>query len=341
VTASRSFAFLAFVAFRALFPAPASAQETYRWEVPKGFPAPLVPADNPMTAIKVELGRYLFYDPRLSVNGKTSCATCHRQELAFTDGRATAVGTTGQVHSRNVMSLVNVAYNASLTWGDPHVRRLEDQAPIPLFGDRPIEMGLREADGVPAPVAADARYRDLFARAFPGEAPALTMRNAVKAIAAFERTIISAASPYDRYHYSGETEAVSTAARRGETLFYSQPLSCFRCHGGFNFSDAIEFDGRPRRQPPLHATGVASAGLFKAPSLRNVALTAPYMHDGSLPTLEAVLDRYAAGGGHVPDQDPLIDGFPLSPAQRSDIIEFLRSLTDNSVVHNPRFANPW
>lgn len=319
----------------------ALAQDAYRWDLPKGFPAPLVPADNPMSAAKVELGRYLFYDARLSVNGKTACATCHRQELAFTDGRATAIGTTGQLHTRNAMSLVNVAYSASLTWADPHVRRLEEQAPVPLFGDRPLEMGLREADGVPPAVAADARYRDLFARAFPGEEPALSMKNAVKAIAAFERTIVSAASPYDHYHYGGDDAAISAAARRGETLFYSTPLLCFQCHGGFNFSDSVEFEGRPRREPPMHATGVASPGKFKAPSLRNVAVTAPYMHDGSMPTLEAVLDRYAAGGGHVPDQDQRIGGFPLTPAQRADLIEFLRSLTDDSVVRNPRFANPW
>ena len=341
MTAFRGFAALLLGSIQILFPAAGLAQDGYRWELPKGFPPPLVPADNPMSEVKVELGRYLFYDTRLSVNGKTSCATCHRQDRAFTDGRPTAVGTTGQFHTRNAMSLVNVAYSASLTWCDPHVRRLEDQAPIPIFGERPIEMGLREADGVPPPVASDTRYRDLFARAFPGETLAFTMRNAVKAIAAFERTIISAASPYDRYHYGGDDSAVSAAARRGETLFFSQPLSCFRCHGGFNFSDATEFEGRPRRQPPMHATGAAGPGMFKAPSLRNVALTAPYMHDGSLPTLEAVLDRYAAGGGHVPDQDPLIGGFPLSPAQRSDLIEFLRSLTDESLLHDPRFASPW
>jgi cytochrome c peroxidase len=341
VSACRWFPVLVLGAGQILLPTVASAQDAYRWELPRGFPPPLVPADNPMSEVKVELGRYLFYDTRLSVNGKTSCATCHRQEHAFTDGRPTAVGTTGQVHSRNAMSLVNVAYSASLTWGDPHVRRLEDQAPIPMFGEQPIEMGLREADGVPPRVAADPRYRDLFARAFPGETPPLTMRNAVKAIAAFERIIISAASPYDRYHYGGDDAAVSAAARRGETLFYSQPLSCFRCHGGFNFSDSTEFEGHPRRQPPTHATGAAGPGMFKAPSLRNVALTAPYMHDGSLPTLEAVLDRYAAGGGHVPDQDPLIGGFPLSPAQRSDLIEFLRSLTSESVLRDPRFANLW
>lgn len=320
--------------------AAAAAQQAYQWDLPRGFPKPLVPADNPMSAAKVELGRYLFYDTRFSVNGKTACATCHRQELAFTDGRPTAIGTTGQVHTRNAMSLVNVAYGAALTWGDPHVRKLEDQALIPMFGEKPVEMGLREADGVPAAIAADARYRELFPGAFPGESPALTMRNAVKAIAAFERTIISAASPYDRYHYGGDDSAVSAAARRGETLFNSQPMRCFRCHGGFDFTDAIEYDGHPRREVPTHATGASGPGKFKVPSLRNVAVTAPYMHDGSIPTLEAVLDRYATGGGHVPDQDPLIEGFPLSTAQRADMIEFLKSLTDESALHNPKFAAP-
>jgi cytochrome c peroxidase len=139
-----------------------------------------------MSAVKVELGRYLFYDKRLSVNGETSCATCHRQELAFTDGRKTALGTTGQLHSRNAMSLVNVAYSAALTWSNPELRRLEDQALIPMFGEHPVEMGLREADGLPALVAADQRYQSLFAQAFPGEADQVNFHNEVKAIAAFE-----------------------------------------------------------------------------------------------------------------------------------------------------------
>jgi cytochrome c peroxidase len=320
-------------------------QDSYRWVLPKGFPRPSVPADNPMSQVKVELGRYLFYDKRLSVNGEFSCATCHRQELAFTDGRKTALGATGQLHSRNSMSLVNVAYSAALTWSNADLRRLEDQAPIPMFGDRPVEMGLpriREdaAEGVPAPVAADSRYRDLFARAFPGEPGAINIRNAVKAIAAFERTIISIASPYDRYHYGGDDNAVPDAAKRGEILFFSQKLSCFRCHGGFNFSDAMESEGRPKRDLLFHNNGVGT-GKFKTPTLRNVALTAPYMHDGSIATLEGVLDNYAAGGHDNPDKDRLIGGFPLSAGGREDLIEFLRSLTDDAVTHDPRFANPW
>jgi len=316
------------------------AQDAYQWALPKGFPKPAVPADNPMSAVKVELGRYLFYDKRLSVNGESSCATCHRQELAFTDGRKTALGTTGQLHSRNAMSLVNVAYSAALTWSNADLRRLEDQALVPMFGENPVEMGMHETDGLPAPVAADTRYRDLFARAFPGESDAINSRNVVKAIAAFERTIISEDSPYDRYHYGGDDNAVSAAAKRGEILFFSQKLSCFRCHGGFNFSDAMESAGRPQRELLFHNNGVGT-GKFKTPSLRNVALTAPYMHDGSIATLEGVLDNYAAGGHDNPDKDRLIGGFPLTPDGRADLIEFLRSLTDDAVTHDPRFANPW
>lgn len=315
-------------------------QESYRWDLPKGFPKPSVPFDNPMSAVKVELGRYLFYDKRLSVNGESSCATCHRQELAFTDGRKTAIGATGQLHSRNAMSLVNVAYSAALTWSNADMRQLESQALVPMFGEHPVEMGLREADGVPAAVAADARYRDLFSRAFPGESGAINARNVVKAIAAFERTIISARSPYDRYHYGGDDNAVSDAAKRGEILFFSQKLACFRCHGGFSFSDATEFDGHTRREIPLHNNGVGT-GKFKTPTLRNIALTAPYMHDGSMPTLESVLDNYAAGGHDNPDKDPLIGGFTLSAGGRADLIEFLRTLTDDAVTHDARFANPW
>lgn len=323
-----------------LFAGALFAQSDWNWNLPKGFPVPLVPADNPMSAAKVELGRYLFYDTRLSVNGATACATCHRQELAFTDGRVTAIGATGEHHTRNAMSLVNVAYSASLTWSDPHMRELERQALVPMFGEQPLEMGLRRNDGLPRAIASDPRYLDLFARAFPAEAGPPTLENAVKAIAAFERTIISASSSYDRYHYGGDNSAVTAAARRGETLFFSQPLSCFRCHGGFNFSDAIQYQNRPRHEASMHTTGVASPGIFKAPSLRNVAVTGPYMHDGSLPSIEAVLDRYAAGGGHVAGQDPLIGGFTLTAPQRSDLIEFLHSLTDAALLHDPRFSKP-
>jgi cytochrome c peroxidase len=316
----------------------------YQWNLPKGFPKPYVPADNPMTAAKVELGRYLFYDTRMSVNGKAACATCHKQELAFTDGLAVSAGATGESHSRGAMSLVNVAYSGVLTWGNPQMKSLEKQALTPMFGDHPVELGLREGDRFLPTLRANLTYRVLFERAFPADADRFTIANVTRALGCFERSILSARSPYDRYHYGRDDSAISDSAKRGEILFFDQRLSCFRCHGGFNFSDATISERNPERAIEFHNTGVskAEAGKFKAPTLRNIALTAPYMHDGSIPTLERVLDHYAAGGlGHDnPGKDPLIAGFALSQQDRKDLIAFLESLTDDAVIHDPRFADP-
>lgn len=346
----------------AFLPLASAQQADYQWNLPKGFPRPYVPPDNPMTAAKVELGRYLFYDTRMSVNGKESCASCHKQELAFTDGRAVGVGATGESHSRGAMSLANIAWAGPLTWSNPGLRSLEQQALIPMFGGHPVELGLREGEGLPASIRSDPKYRPLFANAFPEDADPFTISNVTKALASFERTIISSHSPYDRYHYYREDDAVSESAKRGEVLFFDQRLSCFRCHEGFNFSDSTVSERSFRRPGVFHNTGLynpypapnvgifeftrlaADQGRFKTPTLRNIALTAPYMHDGSLPTLEAVIDHYATGGrnGHDnPNKDPLISGFAIKPQDRADLIEFLRSLTDEDLTHDPRLSNPW
>jgi cytochrome c peroxidase len=312
----------------------------------------------------------------MSVNRKASCATCHQQELAFTDGRAVSRGATGQLHSRSAMSLVNVAYSGVLTWSNPGMKLLEEQALVPMFGDHPIELGLREGDGFLPMLRSDPKYRVLFERAFPDDRERVTAGNVSRALACFERSIISARSPYDRYHYGGDDSAVSDSAKHGEVLFFSQNIACFRCHGGFNFSDATVSEGRPGREIEFHNTGLynlpgllsypapdvgiyeftkraADAGKFKTPTLRNIAITAPYMHDCSIRTLEGVLDHYAAGGRTInsganagagrdnPNKDHLIGGFPLSLQDRKDLIAFLDSLTDDAVLHDPRFANPW
>jgi cytochrome c peroxidase len=350
--------------------------ETYAWRLPLGFPEPLVPADNPMTVPKVELGRYLFYDTRMSTNGRQSCAGCHRQDLAFTDGKKVSAGTTGELHPRNAMSLVNVAYSSVLTWNNPTKTKLEDQALVPMFGTHPVELGLRKGDKFLPTLRADRTYRALFPRAFPGKADPYTIENVSKSIACFERSIISAHSPYDRYHYERDDAAVSDSAKKGEELFFSERCACFHCHGGFNFSDATVTKRSGPRSAEFHNNGLynvngkysypspnlgiyeytkraSDIGKFKAPTLRNIAVTGPYMHDGSIATLGEVVDHYAAGGRTIasgpfsgvgsknPNKDPRIGGFPLTEQDRSDIVAFLESLTDHDVLKDPRFANPW
>jgi cytochrome c peroxidase len=367
VMAARILQAFVFAALALSFPPAGAAADGYVWDLPRGFPKPRVPAANPMSQAKAQLGRYLFYDKRMSVNGTQSCASCHRQELAFTDGRATAIGATGQDHPRSAMSLVNVAYAAALTWSNPNLRSLEEQALIPMLSEHPVELGLR--GGVNAflsHLAADPVYCALFPKAFPEAKNPFTLANAAKALATFERTIISARSPHDRYHFDGDRSAISDSAQRGEAIFFGDTVAgCFHCHSGFNFSDAqfhntALYNMSGTFAYPWPNLGIytqtrkrADVGKFKTPSLRNVALTAPYMHDGSVATLEDVLDHYAAGGrtiaagpfagrGHDnPNRDARMTGIELTPQNRQDLLAFLRSLTDTDLTHDPRFSNPW
>jgi cytochrome c peroxidase len=338
----------------------------FNWNLPPGFPKPAVPANNPMSATKVELGRYLFYDRRMSVNGEGSCAKCHRQELAFTDGRARAEGATGQVHPRSSMSLVNVAYAPMLTWANPSLDSLEEQALGPMLGLDPIELGLKgnEQSFIKA-VRRDPVYQRLFPQAFPEQGDVYTLQNIIKAIAAFERTIISMRSPYDRYRWGADLSAISDSAKRGELIFSSSERGgCFRCHDGWNFS-SIRFEGSRVRtgedgmRGSFFNTGVSSyqapnrgvyeytkraedIGKFRAPTLRNIAVTAPYMHDGSLATLEEVIDHYAAGGKYdYPNKSPILKPIRLTDGEKRDLVEFLRSLTDEEMLRDPRWSDPW
>jgi cytochrome c peroxidase len=192
----------------------------FDWHLPGTIPVPEVPADNPMSAAKVELGRWLFHDARLSGNKTMSCASCHVQALAFTDGRARSIGSTGEVHPRGSMSLVNTAFASRLTWANPLFDKLEDQALVPLLGDDPIEMGLAgHEDRVIELLRAEVRYSTLLEEAFPNDADPHSLLNAIRAIAAFVRTINSFNSPYDRY-LGGDETAMSAAAIRGMDLFF-------------------------------------------------------------------------------------------------------------------------
>src|SRR5262245_45766711 len=323
-----------------------------------------------MSAARIDLGRRLFYDTRLSGNRTQACATCHQQARAFTDGRPRAIGSTGETHRRSAMSLANVGYAVSLTWADGKLRRLEEQVLIPLLGDHPVELGMggREEELL-ARLADEPIYPPLFAAAFPEETHPIRLENVTRAIAAFERTLVSGDSPYDRLVYRDDGAALSAAAKRGMRLFFSDRLACSHCHAGPTFSGPIDYVGTealPAPPRPLfHNTGLydldgkggyprsdtgleartgrrRDMGRFKAPTLRNIALTAPYMHDGSIATLEEAIGHYARGGragGTSRVKDPLVSGFAISGEETRDLIEFLHSLTDEGFTRDPRFAD--
>ncbi len=349
----------------------------YSWSLPTGFPTPKALADNPMSAAKVELGRHLFYDLRMSVNQTTACASCHLPERAFTDGRITAVGATGEVHPRNAMSLTNVVYNSTFNWANPIVTTLHAQALIPMFGEFPLELGWSDHEAeILDRFRRDTRYPPLFAAAYPGEADPVNADRIAKAIAAFESTLISGRSPYDQATFQGDRNAMSSAARRGRELFFSERMECFHCHGGFNFSQSVSHAGTSITQAdffnnglynmgntgdyPLDNRGLweftqksSDMGRFRPPTLRNIELTAPYMHDGSIATLEEVIDHYARGGRLISDgpfagdgaknpyKSELIVSFSLTAREKQDLIAFLHSLTDWNFICDPRFADPF
>jgi len=351
-------------------------QPDYDWQLADDMPRPAVPEDNPMSAVKVELGRRLFYDRRLSVNQTTSCATCHVQALAFTDGRPRSVGATGEIHPRGSMSLVNTAYASRLTWANSLLDRLEDQALTPMFGDNPIEMGMggKEKELVEL-LRADEEYARLVPRAFPGDADPFSVLNSVRAIASFTRSIVSFDAPYDRY-LAGDDAALSESEIRGMDLFFSERLECFHCHGGFNFTDSSTHETDRVDRVGFHNNGLYNTdangaypadntglydmtgerrdmGRFKAPTLRNIAVTAPYMHDGSIATLEAVIAHYERGGRLIEEGDnagdglrspyksEFIRGFAISDEERGDLIAFLQSLSDEAVLQDTRWSDPF
>ena len=318
---SRALALLALAKVAAV----AAQAAPFEWHLPRGFPTPAVPADNPMSADRVTLGRRLFFEPRLSVSGRYSCASCHDPARAFTDGRAVAVGATGQTLTRSAMSLVNAAYNISFGWTKPEVLSLEQQMLEPLLNQHPVELGLagRERE-VCAMLAADAEYGASFEQAFPREG--VTFDNLIKAIAAFERTLISGDSPFDHYVFRGEHDALSAQEKRGMQLFYSPRAGCGTCHSGFNFNGNWRDSKGVTGEPAFADNGVGNQPM-RVPTLRNIALTAPYMHDGRFGTLEAVLDHYASVAQR-PESDPKLRTFNLSPDERADVIAFLHALSE-------------
>jgi cytochrome c peroxidase len=290
-----------------------------------------------MSDVKVALGERLFFDPQLSLNGRYSCASCHDPARSFTDGRAVAIGATGAALPHNAMALVNVAYNTSFGWMRPRVTSLEAQMLQPLLNEHPIELGAAgRQDELCRQLAADPAYAAAFAAAFP--APAVTFTHLVQAIAAFERTLISGHAPFDAYVFDGDHAALSGEAKRGMALFFSARIGCARCHSGFNFAGNWR-DAQGATGPASFANDGTGSTPVRVPTLRNIALTAPYMHDGRFATLDAVLEHYSALAGRRAAGerlDPRLPHAPLSATERAELHAFLESLTDQSFVQ--RFA---
>ncbi|MFN7642428.1 MAG: MbnH family di-heme enzyme [Burkholderiales bacterium] len=356
-------------------PAPPPIVSDFKWTLPAGWTEPPIPADNPMSVAKVELGRHLFFDVRLSGNRQFSCSTCHQRIAGFGDSRVTPFGSTGQRLVRNSQPLANVAWFGLLSWSDPTATTLEQQMLTPMFGTVPVEMGVDDGnrDAVLARFAAEADYRARFAASFPGEADPLTWPNLIRAIAAFQRSIVSTDSRHDRA-LRGEL-TLTDAEQRGRDLFFSSRAGCSTCHGGNTFAEpdaaavpagirhfniGLYSIGNSGAYPSnnrglIDRTGLAAdMGRFRTPSLRNVEKTSPYMNDGSVATLSTVLDIKIRGGRELltgpnagdgaanPWKSPLAGPLTtITPTDKADLIAFLRTLTDPTFLSNPAYANPF
>ena len=293
---------------------------------PLGLPPVVWPADNPYSTARVELGRYLFFDPRMSANGRISCATCHPPEHAFAGGEPAPVGVAGTPLRRRAPTLINRAYGRS-QFLDGRAATLEAQISGPISA--PDEMGATP-QGAAEAISKIAGYRPLFERAFGG--PEITFDRITKAIASFERTILSGNSPYDRF-LNGEKQALSPSAKRGLQIF-ERSGECSECHSGFNFTNekfASLGIGPDQTPPDLGLAGISGKrgdeGKFKVPTLREVEHTGPYMHDRREKTLDDVLEFYRKGGQPSQHLDSRIAPFFLDAPAKADLKAFLESLS--------------
>lgn len=307
----------------------------YALDKPAHFPSFLIPEDNQLTEERVALGKRLFFDKQLSSTRTVSCATCHKPELAFSDGLALARGVEGRTPGRNAPSLTNVAYVSRLNW-DGGVPTLEQQAIVPITNHLEMDMTFEE---IVNRLSQDETYVEQFQAAYERGPDTYTI---VRALSAFERTLISGNSPYDKYLSGEDTNALSASAKRGRELFFSEKAECFHCHGGlFLTTNQFENNGLYEEYEDKGRYNITGRdfdkGKFKVPTLRNIALTAPYMHDGSLATLEEVIDHYASGGKNHPNKSAFLVPLALTEQDKEDLKNFLHSLTDEEFINNPAF----
>lgn len=303
-------------------------------KLPAGFPALPVPADNKLTPERIALGKKLFFDKRLSSSQEVSCGSCHLQEHAFADPRTISIGVHGRTGTRNAPPLVNLAYNTSFFW-DGGVPTLEQQAIAPIIN--PLEMDMKMED-VAARLKLDPEYVAMFRQAYDMEP---SPEGITKGLASFVRTLVSGNSRYDRYE-RGDKSALNESEKRGREIFFGESGECFHCHVGFNFTNNniqnnglyAEYADKGRY---LVTEKDRDIGKFKVPSLRNIAQTAPYMHDGSVATLEKVVEHYVSGGMANPNLDPIIHPLRLDARDQADLVAFLKSLSDEEFLANPKF----
>lgn len=304
-------------------------------ETPRGFPSMIIPPDNNFTIERWELGKKLFYDPILSIDQSISCGTCHKQSSSFSDNQALTEGVQQRAGTRNVPSLANIGYHPYFT-REGGVPTLEMQILIPIQEHNEFNHNIIPIADL---LSLDAEYVRMSNLAYERDPDPYVI---TRAISVFERSLISGDSRYDQ-HVFQESNTLSPSEIRGMDLFFSERLNCGACHSGFNFTNyAFENNGLyetyedPGRARLTNES--TDEGKFKVPSLRNINVSGPYMHDGSMETLTEVLEHYELGGAQHPNKSQLLKPFQLSDMEMNDILHFLESLTDESFLNNSNFA---
>ena len=302
---------------------------------PSWFPDPIIPFDNVPTKLRVELGRRLFYDMRLSADGKTSCGSCHTSSAAFTDGKMTSSGNHSKQGKRNAPTLANLAWSPYFM-AEGGVPSLEVQVLAPFIDSLELHMSFAKAFET---MASDPTIVQLCKAAYNREPDAFCLTHS---ISAFERTMVSGDSRYDQVVHGKDDDVMTEEEKVGMQLFFSEKTKCASCHSGVFFTDFLFHNIGLYEEYPDHGKErenyqTADIGKFKTPTLRNVQLTGPYMHDGSMSTLEEVIDFYNTGGKPHPNRDALMSPLHLNDEEKKALVAFLNSLTDWNFVQNTNF----
>lgn len=304
--------------------------------VPNGFPEPEFPLDNQFSVERWQLGKRLFYDTMLSSNQTISCASCHKPGLAFSDDKQVSPGVEERPGTRNAPTLANVVYHPYYT-REGGVPTLEMQILVPIQEHAEFDFNILL---IAERMQSDSTYVLQSKIAYDRTPDPFVI---TRAIATFERTLLSGDSRYDKF-IRGDHSALSLDEQHGMDLFFSERLSCSACHSGFNFTN-YNFENNGLYEEYADpgrfrlTNDEADRALFKVPTLRNVGVTAPYMHDGSLFSLEDVIEHYNQGGANHPHKSALVKPLHLSQKEKDDLVAFLQSLTDEHFVNNPKFKN--